>query len=240
MKKVLFILVMATIIGGCSDVGKDFSLKVTKDGITWMNGVVRFQTESNKQIQHKHNPAFRAYAKLQNGHTVALPDDTYALGFGASCPMGTSGLYKPENGFSQAEILIQTDQKLVIHLHHDPWIIIDQSVTLDKQITLFRNSPIMAVIDYYEGHFDLLNIAAGLTSGNAGKIEELENGYAVKYPNGITAILIMPMANEKTISKPLGSVFTKKAIESGEPLRYYVGISDKGKEYLLEELTKIL
>ena len=240
MKKTLFILVTAAILAGCNDVGKDFDLKVTKDGITWMNGVVRFQTESNKQRQHKHNPAFQAYAVFQDGHSVAMPSDTYALGFGASCPMGTSGLYKPEKGFSQAEILIQTDKQMVIHLHHDPWVIIDQPVTLDKQITLFRNSPIMAVIDYYEGNFDMLNVAAGLTFGNASKIEELENGFAVEYHNGMTAVLIMPMANEKTANKSLGSVFTKKAVESGEPLRYYVGISDKGKEFLLDELTKIL
>lgn len=240
MKRTLFILISAVILAGCSDVGKGFDLKVTKNGITWMNGVIRFQAESNKQDQRKHNPAFQAYAAFQDGKTVAMPSDTYTLGFGASCPMGTSGLYKPEEGFSQAEILIQTDQQMVIHLHHDPWVIIDQPVTLDKQITLFRDSPIMAVIDYYEGRFELLNIAAGLTFGNAKKIEELENGFAVEYHNGMTAVLVMPTANEKTINRSLGSVFTKKSVESGEPLRYYVGISDKGKEFLLEELTRIL
>ena len=240
MKKTLLILVVATILTDCNDVGKDFNLKISKDEITWMNGTIRFQTEGKKDSPQKHNPAFQAYVKFQDGHTILMPADTYSLGYGASCPMGTSGLYKPEQGFSEAEILIQTDDKMVIHLHHDPWMIHNQPITLDKQITLFRDSPIMAVIDYYEGIFELLNIAVGLTTANVGTVKELDNGFAVAFPFGITAIIVMPDVQGKTINNSLGSTFINKAIASGEPLRYYVGLSDKGEDFLLEELSKIL
>jgi hypothetical protein len=38
----------------------------------------------------------------------------------------------------------------------------------------------------------------------------------------------------------MNSVFVTKGVTSNEPLRYYVGLSDKGMDYLLEELDKIL
>ena len=98
----------------------------------------------------------------------------------------------------------------------------------------------MAVIDYYEGEFELLNIAAGMTTAITGTVKELDNGYSIEYPSGIGSIIIMPQAEEKVFNGSFDRVMLKKAVSSGEPLRYYVGLSDKGIEYLLEELDKIL
>ena len=98
----------------------------------------------------------------------------------------------------------------------------------------------MKVIDYYDGIFELLNIAAGLSSASTGNIKEIDEGFAIEYPHGVTATIIMPGVEEKTKTDAIGSVFVRKAISSGEPLRYYVGISDKGLDYLLDELDKIL
>ena len=116
----------------------------------------------------------------------------------------------------------------------------DVPVYFDKQITLFRESPIIAVIDYYVGAFELLNVAAGVATVQDCLVEELENGYVIEYPNGVTSIIVMPHMEEKSLNDTLGSVFVTKGVTSDQPLRYYVGLSDKGKEYLLEELDKIL
>ena len=50
----------------------------------------------------------------------------------------------------------------------------------------------------------------------------------------------MPELQEQTDSDIYGSVLLKKAVSSDEPLKYYVGISDKGLDYLLDELAKII
>lgn len=240
MKRILLLLLTTFILADCSDRDKGFGLKVSKNLISWTNGSVRFEAEKKTSGKRNPNPAFQLYIRDQHGKEIQMPFDTYALGYGASCPMGNSGLYKPEHGISNAEILIQTPDQMVIHLEYDPWIIVDQSITLNKQITLFRDSPIMKVIDYYDGIFELLNIAAGLSSASTGNIKEIDEGFAIEYPHGVTATIIMPGVEEKTKTDAIGSVFVRKAISSGEPLRYYVGISDKGLDYLLDELDKIL
>ena len=204
-----------------------------------MNGTIGFQTDMNSNGKRQDNLGFNAYVKCENGRTIQMPG-TDKLGYGASCPLGSSGLYKNDDGYSKAEIMMQTDDKMVIHLSHDQWELYDVPVSFDKQITLFRDSPIMSVIDYYTGAFELLNVAAGINTSGTDMVTELEKGYAIEYPNGVTAIIIMPLLEEKIFNEEIGSVFVSKGITSDEPLRYYVGLSDKGKEYLLEELDKIL
>ena len=240
MKRILLLLLAISALTGCNSVGSGFDLKVRNDRVSWMNGTVRFQTDLDSKGKRQDYTGFQAYLKCDNGRIIQMPADPYSLGYGASFPMGASGMYVPNNGYSQAEILTEDDDRMVIRLHHDPWTLFDEPITLDKQITLFRESPIMAVIDYYSGSFDLLNVAAGLTSAHVGTVKELERGYSIDYPNGITAIIIMPGMEQKRFNEFQGRVFVSKGVTSDEPLHYYIGISDKGKDYLLEELAKIL
>ena len=240
MKRILSLLLYVSLLTGCSGLGKGFSFKVSKDAISWSNGIVKFEAQKETTGNHSPNPAFRLYTACLNGKVIQMPIDTYSLGYGASCPMGNSGLYKPDKDICNAEILLQTSDQMVIHLEYEPWVVVDQPITLNKQITLFRDSPIMKVIDYYDGIFELLNIAAGLSDAHVGTVRELDNGFVIDYPYGVTAVIIMPDLQEKVKKETDGSVFVKKAVSSGEPLRYYVGISDKGLDYLLEELNTIL
>lgn len=240
MKRILLLIITASILSSCSDWGKGFKIKESDELVSWSNEILRFETERKSTDNLNPNPAFQLYTRTQDGKVIRMPADTYSMGYGASCPMGNSGLYKPDQGISKAEILLETTDQIIIHLKYEPWIVVDQPITLDKQVTLFRNSPIMKVIDYYDGMFELLNIAAVMSYANVGTIKELENGYAIEYPFGVTTIIIMPNAQEKFKVDSMGSVFVRKAVSSGEPLRYYVGISDKGVDYLLEELNKIL
>ncbi len=235
------IIVAAALLAGCAkDTGRGFGLSLKDGQASWMNGVIRFSVDLDSDEQKEDNPAFEAYVKYQDGSTVHMPIDVYNLGYGASCPMGTSGLYKPEKGFENAEILDKTKEKLVIHLHHKSWDILDARITLDKQVTLYRNSPIMYVIDYYTGPFELLNIAAGLSTARNGTVRKTDNGFIIEYPNGITGMIVMPTAEQLSVKEDAGSVFLKRSVTSDQPLRYYVGLSDKGESYLLEELAKIL
>ena len=239
MKKLLIIVLAVFALLGCSHIENGFYFQIRKDKVSWSNGTIKFQTDMNSNDKRHDNLGFTAYLKCENGRTIQM-HGTDILGYGASCPMGASGLYKNKDGYSQAEIMVQTDDRMVIHLHHDQWEIYDVPVSFDKQITLFRDSPIMEVIDFYEGAFEMLNVAAGVTTAGKGTVEELGNGYAIEYPNGATSIIIMPEMEEKNYNEDLSSVFVTKGVVPDEPLRYYVGISDKGKEYLLEELDKIL
>lgn len=239
MKKLMILFLAVSTLFGCNRTPDGFCFKIRKDKVSWTNGIIEFQTDMNSNDKRADDLGFNAYIKCKNGRTVQMPGSDI-LGYGASSPLGSSGLYKDKDGYSKAEIMMQTDDRMAIHLHHDQWELYEVPVSFDKQITLFRDSPIMAVIDYYEGPFELLNVAAGVSTAHEGKVEELENGYAIEYPNGITSIIIMPEMEQKTYDETSGSVFVTRNVVPDEPLRYYVGLSDKGKDYLLEELDKIL
>ena len=236
MRKTLLLLVTAATLAGCTHNTNTFKAD-TKEAV-WKNSLVKFRTD----MDHKENGgdvAFDAFVTLSDGKTVSMPSDTVALGYGASSPIGDMGFYKPGKGAGMAEILSLTEQEMVLHLHYDSWRIYDAAVTLDKQITLKSNSPVMKVIDYYTGEFDFLNVAAGLTLANAGTAHEIDNGFSVSYPSGITAIIVMPDADERLVRDSLGTVLVRKAVRSDEPLRYYIGLSDKGESYLLEQLDNL-
>lgn len=239
MKKILILFLAAAVLTGCSKVGNGFKFHIRGNTVSWMNGTVGFRTDMDSKGKRDDNLGFHAYIKTERGRTITMPG-TDILGYGASCPMGTTGLYKNMDGYSMAEVLTQSDDMMVIHLHHDPWKMFDEEIFFDKQITLFRDSPIMSVIDYYDGIFELLNVAAGLNTTDADNVKELDKGYAVEYSNGVTAILIMPEMEKKNNKPLMNSVFVTKGVTSNEPLRYYIGLSDKGVDYLLEELDKIL
>ncbi len=234
----LLILALPTLLG-CSQVGNGFKFQVRNGRVSWMNGTIGFRTDMNSDGKRQDNLGFTAFIKGKNGRTIQMPG-TDILGYGASSPLGASGLYKDNDGYSKAEIMMRTDDRMIIHLHHDPWELFDTPVSFDKQITLFHDSPIMAVIDYYKGDFDLLNVAAGIETEGSETIQELENGYAITYRDGQTALIIMPDAEEKKRYEAMGSVFVTKGITSDEPLRYFIGLSDRGMDYLLERLSEIL
>lgn len=240
MRKELYILVTAILMTACCDVGRGLGFNRNNGKANWMNGIVRFSAYMKSDGPDNDNPAFDAYVRFQDGKTIHMPIDIYGLGYGASCPMGSSGLYKPEYGFESAEILSKTDDRIVIHLHHKPWTVVGSRVSFDKQITLFRESPIMSVIDYHTGQFELLNVAAGMTTAMVATVEPIENGYVINYPYGITGIIVMPGLEQKFHDEILHNVILKKSVTRDEPLRYYVGLSDKGKDFLLDEIDKIL
>ncbi len=240
MRKILILLLIVLAFAGCNDTPAGLELSVRKNKISWTNGTIRFQTDMDSEGKRQDYTGFKAYLRLSSGREIQLPSDSHTLGYGASFPMGTSGMYTPDNGYSLAETMLKTDDRMIIRLHHDAWPIFDEPITLDKQITLYKDSPIMNVIDYYTGAFDLLNVAAELTAAKAGTVKELEKGYLVEYSNGVTAIIFMPDMQEKQYDKSNGRIFVSKGVQSDEPLNYYVGISDKGQDYLLEELTKIM
>lgn len=246
MKKILFLCISALLLTGCNSAQHKLALKKNKDYVSWENPSLTFCTYTHSEGVKFNVPAFEVFIKTGNNSNLHMPIDSYAMGYGASCPMGDLGFYKPEK-LADAEILSQTEEKMVIHLSYKPWIIYGEQIILDKQITILKDSPIMTVIDYYSGQFDLLNIAAGMTTAYNGSATKLDNGYKVEYftgnenvPQGISSIIVMPGVEELSTNETFGTVLLKKAVTSNEPLRYYVGVSDKGADYLLDELNKIL
>ena len=239
MKKILVLLTAAIILAGCADI--TIGLKVTKDEVLWKNNILEFSTPRTAyQGDMNHNPALKVKLTYMDGRNINMPIDQLGLGYGASCPKGTIGLYRPENGIDKAEILDLTENRMVIHIGYKSWNIQDVAVTLDKQITMYKDIPFMSVIDYYTGQFDTLNVVAGLTTAGVGEVKEIKNGYSIKYPYGVTAVIVMPQSDEKTVDDTFMQVLTGKKVTDNEPLRYYIGISDKGEEYLLEKIANIL
>lgn len=246
MKKVLCLLITAAFMAGCGHFQDKLGMKTGKDHVSWTNGTLQFSTYTHSGDISNNIPAFEVFLKYQDGRNIHMPIDIYALGYGASSPMGELGFYKPEK-LADAEILLQTDEKMVLHLKYDPWTIYGEQIILDKQITIYKDSPILSVIDYYTGLFELLNIAAGMTTSFTGTVKDIENGYAVEYfheagnePYRVSSVIVMPDVEEKNTDETFGTVLLKKGVTSNEALHYYIGLSDKGVDYLLEELDKFL
>ena len=239
MKKLLSYIAIILLFTACG--GKtngSLYLKTAGKSAKWGNSMVEFRTDMDSKDKRNDLTAFQAAIRI-NGKLVNLKEDNTALGYGASAPQGTSGLYAPQKGCSMAEVLISTPQQTDIRLHYDNWNVIDATVSLDKQIIIYKDSPIMKVMDYYNGEFEILNIAAGMPIGYNGTVSEIENGYAVKYIDNITAIIIMPDAEHRITDRGTGNVFLKKEVTPNQPLCYYIGISDKGVDYLVDEYLKI-
>lgn len=239
MRKILVLLTAAITLIGCAE--PTMGLKTDKEQVVWKNNLLEFSTprgayDGNSEL----NPGFKVKVTYSDGHYINMPIDTLGLGYGASCPKGATGFYKPENGIDKAEILDLTENRIVIRIGYKSWDIQDVPVTLDKQITLYKDIPFMSVIDYYTGKFDTLNVVAGLTTAGVGEVKELKNGFSIEYPYGVTAVIIMPQADEKIIDNDFKQAVTGRKVTDNEPLRYYVGISDKGEEYLLEKIANIL
>ena len=239
MKKALSYLTCLLLFSvyGCNS-GSDTYFKRTGKSAKWGNSMIEFRTDMDSKDKRNDLPTFQAAVRI-DGKLVNLKEDNTALGYGASAPQGTSGLYASPKGCSMAEVLVSTPQQTDMHLHYDDWNVLDAAITLDKQVTIYKDSPIMKVIDYYNGDFDILNIAAGIPIGYKGSVSEIDNGYAVKYIDNITAIIIMPDVEHRITDRGSGNVFLKKEVTVNQPLYYYVGISDKGADYLIDEYLKI-
>lgn len=242
MRYKLVILLASVLLTGCYELNKGLGMKVSNNEVCWKNSVMEFRTTLKPADQAKkyNPPAIDAYLTNNEGKHIHMPIDIMGLGYGASSPIKARiVLNKPDNGIKNAELLMLTKDKMVTHIEYEPWVIQDEEITLDKQITLYKESPIMSVIDYYKGEFELINVAAGLTTCMTGTISELENGYAVEYPNGVTAIIVAADSVKKSNSSLYHNGLLQKQLANDEPFRYWVGISGRGRDYLLEELAKL-
>lgn len=239
MKQLLSYTAIILLLTACgSKTNGNLYLKTTGKTARWGNSMIEFRTDMDSKDKRNDLTTFQAAVRI-NGKLVNLKEDNTALGYGASAPQGTSGLYASPKGCSMTEILVETPQQTDIRLHYDNWYVIDAAVSLDKQIIIYKDNPIMKVMDFYDGEFDILNIAAGMPIGYKGTVSEIENGYAVKYIDSITAIIIMPDVEHKITDRGSGNVFLKKEVTANQPLCYYIGISDKGVDYLVDEYLKI-
>ena len=201
--------------------------------------MIEFRTDMDSNGKRNDLPTFQV-AVMINGKLTELKQDNTALGYGASAPQGSSGLYAPPKGCSTVQMLSMTPDKMDFRIGYEKWYVLDTEVALDKQVSIYSNNPVIKVIDFYSGDFDLLNVSAGLPIGYNGFVSKIDNGYTIKYNNGVTAIIVMPNVEQAVMERGSGNVFLKKEIAADEPLYYYVGFSDQGSDYLLEQLAKIM
>lgn len=239
MKKILNVTVFLLLFCSCGNNNGSPDLKVTKKTAVWKNSLIEFRTDRDSNGKRNDLPTFQVAVNI-NGKMTGLKQDNTALGYGASAPQGTSGLYASPKGFSSVQLLSRTPDRMDIHLGYDKWYVLDTQVALDKQVSIFNNNPVIKVIDFYSGDFDLLNVSAGMPIGYNGSVSETDNGYIIKYSNGVTAVIVMPNVEQMVVEKGSGNVFLKKEIAADEPLYYYIGFSDQGSDYLLEQLAKIM
>lgn len=85
-------------------------------------------------------------------------------GLGGTAPIGTSGFYLPKNR-AGIEIVDWNSERIILHESFPSWLIYDNKVRIDRQLTLYADSCFLEVFDYYYGEFDKLHIAAAVPSG---------------------------------------------------------------------------
>jgi len=210
-----------------------------QDGVfTWSNDIVSYSVNVQDPLsQGRPTCGISAKVKDQEGNMHTLESDQF-LGYGASAPVGISGFYLPERPCRNAEVIRRTPDQIIIHLAYDGWQIDEAQITLDKQITLSVGSPIMKVIDYYNGPFEKLNVAIGLPAENIFSQTSTGSSIISSDANGITTILSMPQADSKPIESA-GHMLLRHEVSGGEALYYYVGISADGPDLFLEEIDNL-
>lgn len=207
-----------------------------EDGIfTWSNDVVSYSVF----VQDPRNdgkPVCGISAKVNDseGHEISLASGQ-DLGYGASAPMGISGFYLPDRPCKTAEVVMRTPDQIIIHLGYDVWKIDEAEITLDKQITLTAGSAVMKVIDYYNGPFEKLNIAVGISEDKA--LSKMVNDHSMicADSNGYTTLVAMPESSSKAESRN-GYLLMQHEVTAGEPLYYYIGVSGTGPDSFLDIL----
>jgi len=225
MKRGILIVGLCLLLAACGNSSREqfsINIRVKKNSFSWRNSCVTFQAGTDM-------PAFRAWV---TGDKKASKADVYGLGFGASAPMGIEGLYYP-SGYSSAELLMRTPEMATLVIHYPEWEVQDVLVQLDKQITIYRDCPVIQVIDFYSGGFDALNVAAGLPLKGY-RADAGERSITVTATDGTTASIYMPEADETRAEGPDGHAVIRHMIRRGEPLYYYIGVGRESPERLLQ------
>lgn len=216
----------------------EVSAKLENGIFSWSNDIVEYSV----YVQDPANdgrPKCGISAKVRNqeGNLIELASDSL-LGYGASAPVGTSGIYLPDRPCSTAEVLMRTPDQITVHLAYDIWKIDEAEITLDKQITLTAGSPVMKVIDCWNGPFEKLNVAIGMPSSQV--YSRLTSDHTVLFSdsNGTTSILSMPESNGN-VHQIAGYLMLRHEVASGEALYYYAGVSADGPDKFLDMMDNL-
>ncbi len=161
------------------------------------------------------------------------------LGAGGSALLIDSTLVFPQVNYRSADILRHTADEFTFVLHYPGWKFgANQEVWLDKQITIKAGSNFCKVIDYYNGYFDEVTVAAGIAlhDGAEAFSDTLSNGVSLianwEYPSAdnvtpeygmIGTSVFSQEADSVIINGPGNNAVITKNVAPDEPFVYYIG-----------------
>lgn len=135
-------------------------------------------------------------------------------GLGGTAPLGMSGFYLPENRAS-IEIVDWNSERIILHETFPSWLIFDNKVRIDRQLTLYADSCFLEVFDYYYGEFDKLHIATAVPSGYLNGSDTVTATY-----DGMSVNLFM---NDCLSVRSVGEqIVIDKEVFRNEPVHYKV------------------
>lgn len=205
-----------------------------EDGVfSWGNDVVKYSVYVQDPLNDgRPTCGISAEVKGSQGEKILLESNSL-LGYGASAPAGTSGFYLPDRPCRTAEVLMRSPEQIIIHLGYDSWMVDEAEITLDKQITLTAGSPIMKVIDCWNGPFEKLNVAIGLPSANMYSTLTDEHLMICSFDSCRSALMLMPESDSRPQSVS-DHLLLKRAVAPGESLYYYVGVTASNPDQFME------
>lgn len=153
------------------------------DDFVWENNLVCYRAYGPALEGNPTSPGFDLWVKLpgklvadewykgamENGdyyHHDHGGKDCYkvavSLGAGASAPLVDGKLVYPDHNYKSWEILSETDDRVVFVLSYGPWPLGEGNISLEKKITVEKDSYFCKAEDTYSGDFDSVTIAAGI------------------------------------------------------------------------------
>ncbi len=153
------------------------------DDFVWENNLVCYRAYGPALEGNPTSPGFDLWVKLpgklvaDEWYKGALQDADYyhhdhggkdcykvavSLGAGASAPLVDGKLVYPDHNYRSWEILSESDDQVVFVLRYDAWPLGEGSISLDKKITVDKDTYFCKAEDTYSGDFDSVTVAAGI------------------------------------------------------------------------------
>lgn len=225
------------------------------DDFVWENNLVCYRAYGKALEGNPTSPGFDIWVKLPGAlvandwYKEAQKDENYyhhdhggkdcykvsvSLGGGASAPYVDGRLCYPVTNYRSWEIVSESDDEISFILHYPAWDVNGVQVSLDKKITVTKDSYFCTAEDVYNGDFESLTIAAGVfiheegysfVSDDRFAVWEHASDQSVEPEDGMLGVAVyMPYADEvKKLEGEKPHIVALKTVKPGESLTYHFG-----------------
>lgn len=232
MREILSVLLAVVLTASCHSGNKGglTGFAVTENGdFVWENDAVCYSVKGSAD-KAAVSPGIDMFCK--NGGTMVtrsrkamrgVNSICRGLGIGGSAVMADTGLVFPPENYSSVDILRHTPDELTFVLHYNGWKLDRQrEVRLDKQITVKAGSSLCKVVDYYNGYFDDITIAAGVELADTGGAPFGGKDFVAANVNG-QKVAVLSSDSCTVYTEPVSNhVLISRSVYPDEPFTYYI------------------